>query len=268
MDDSKRQARLDALRGDFFTINDALAAPSLLLLVFVSSTFTDTHEERNILLEKVLIMLRVEARSHGIEVILLDLRSGIPDENTLDHLTWLGCQRELLRCSSGSAGLFFLSLQGNKYGYMPIPKFIDQAAFDQRLAERCADEHAVALAKEWYHLDNNAVPPVYVLKNLVDDWSKGDASQDKRFWDKTDGVQMHLLELLKDLVFDPVFEDGVIGRSVTEYEAKLALKLCKTAATSGDDGCVEDGDKLRKGIRWLRREFVGGVTEIRIRRKT
>jgi len=97
--DSKRHARLQALRGDFFTATDypssasapLFAPPSSQLLVFVSSTFTDTHEERNILLEKVLITLRDEARPHGIEVILLDLRSGIPDENTLDHLTWLGC---------------------------------------------------------------------------------------------------------------------------------------------------------------------------------
>ena len=188
MDDSKRQARLDALCGDFVVVNDAFAAPSLRLLVFVSSTFTDTHEERNVLLGKVLIVLRDEARSHGIEVVLLDLRSGIPDENTLDRLTWLGCEHELLRCCSGSAGLFFLSLQGSKYGYMPIPKYIDQSVFDQRLAERNADEHAVALAKEWYHLDENAMPPVYVLKNLEDDWSKGDASVDKRCWVKKDDV--------------------------------------------------------------------------------
>jgi len=157
MDDgSKRDVRLHALRGDFYTADDRFAPPSSQLLVFVSSTFTDTHEERNILLEKVLLTLRDEARPHGIEVILLDLRSGIPDENTLDHLTWLGCQRELLRCFSQSAGLFFLSLQGNKYGYMPIPKFIDQAAFDQRLAERSTADAdaaaAVALAKEWYQL--------------------------------------------------------------------------------------------------------------------
>ena len=133
MEKSARDERLQALRGDFSigiisgsnsTSSSAavagFAAPPSQLIIFVSSTFTDTHEERNILLEKVLIELRDIARPHGVEVILLDLRSGIPDENTLDHLTWIGCQRELNRCFFGSAGLFFLSLQGNKYGYRPI----------------------------------------------------------------------------------------------------------------------------------------------------
>ena len=241
--------RLQALRGDFATVADDFSAPSPRLLVFASSTFTDTHEERNILLTKVLLPLREEARPHGVEMIVLDLRSGIPDENTLDHLTWLGCQRELLRCFSQSAGLFFLSLQGNKYGYMPIPKFIDQTALDARLLERAGAEFAadVALAREWYLLDTNAVPPVYVLKNLVADWALGDASVERAFWDKDKGVLVRLRELLHGVAFDPAFEDGIIGRSVTEYEAKLALKMC------ADD----DGDKLRKGVRWLRRELTG-----------
>ena len=180
------------------------------------------------------------------------------DENTLDHKTWPGCVRELLRCFNGSAGLFFLSLQGDKYGYMPIPKCIDQAAFEQRLLERSASEHleTVALANEWYQLDSNAVPPVYVLKNLVADWHLGAAaSTEQRFWDKNNGVQIRLVDFLQGIVFDSIFEDGIIGRSVTEYEAKLALNLCKN-----DQGQL-DQSKLNQGIRWLRREFVGGVTE-------
>ena len=254
-------ARLHALRGDFATTTDPFAPPASQLLVFVSSTFTDTHEERNILLGKnVLLALRDEARPHGVEVILLDLRSGIPDENTLDHLTWLGCQRELVRCFSQSAGLFFLSLQGNKYGYMPIPKYIDQAALDARLSERSAvpdDAADVALAKDWYRLDTNAVPPVYVLKNLVADWSLGaDASMERAFWDKDKGVLVRLRALLHGVAFDPAFEHGVIGRSVTEYEAKLALQLCGEGGGEGGGG-GEDGERLRRGVRWLRRELVG-----------
>jgi hypothetical protein len=255
--------RMQALRGDFYVISDGgynngsgcpFAAPRPCIYVFGSSTFTDTHEERNILLSRVLLALREHGRPKGLEVIILDLRSGIPDENTLDHKTWPGCERELLRCFNGSAGLFFLSLQGDKYGYMPIPGTIDQVAFEQRLSERSSLEHseAVALANEWYQLDTNAVPPVYVLKNLVDDWSKGDASQDKRFWNV---VLPSLRDLLQGVVFDSTFEDGIIGRSVTEYEAKLALNLCKN-----DQGEL-DQSKLNQGIRWLRREFVGGVTE-------
>ena len=258
--------RMQALRGDFYIISDGgynnsdcpYAAPRPVIYVFGSSTFTDTHEERNILLGRVLLALREHGRPKGLEVIILDLRSGIPDENTLDHKTWPGCVRELLRCFNGSAGLFFLSLQGDKYGYMPIPKCIDQAAFEQRLLERSASEHleTVALANEWYQLDSNAVPPVYVLKNLVADWHLGAAaSTEQRFWDKNNGVQIRLVDFLQGIVFDSTFKYGIIGRSVTEYEAKLALNLCKN-----DQGHFDRG-KLDQGFRWLRREFVGGVTE-------
>ena len=239
--------RLAALQGDFQSDYQRWKPPESKFLLFVSSTFTDTHEERNIL-QGLLPELRNIASSAGLSVVFLDLRSGIPDANTLDHLTWIGCQRELLRCYEQSAGWFFLSLQGSKYGYMPIPKIIDQQAFEQRLVDTAvmtfataSTDELVALAKEWYHLDVNAIPPVYVLKNLTGDWV-----QDKVFWDK---VLPWLRELLQGVVFDPSFPDGVIGRSVTEYEVKAAVAL-----PSGGMGNTNR-------MRWLHRLFVGGVTK-------
>ena len=88
-------SRIEALRGNFHLVNQCLAsisweAPKRKLLVFASSTFTDTHDERTVILEKILPNLRTVSRSKGVEVIILDLRSGIPDANTLDHMTWLG----------------------------------------------------------------------------------------------------------------------------------------------------------------------------------
>ena len=61
------------------------------IFVFVSSTFTDTMEERNVLQEKILPRLRALCKEHGIEYIFFDMRYGVRDENTLDHQTWLGC---------------------------------------------------------------------------------------------------------------------------------------------------------------------------------
>ena len=244
-------SRLSALRGAFYqkhttAVTEEIlplswAPPKRTILIFVSSTFTDTHEERNILLEKVLPLLRDHTRPHGLDILLLDLRSGITDENTVDHLTWLGCQTELRRCFHGSAGLFFLSLQGDKYGYMPIPKCIEQNAFEQRLTDSTSDA-LTTMAKEWYLLDSNALPPVYVLKNLT-----GDCDQDQVYWST---VLPALRELLMDVVFDPLFPDGIIGRSVTEYEVKAAVMLC-----AGDD------DKVKNGLRWIHRHFEHGVSK-------
>ena len=42
------------------------------LCIFVSSTFTDTHVERNYLMGTLLPQLRSNFRSHGIEIIFVD----------------------------------------------------------------------------------------------------------------------------------------------------------------------------------------------------
>ena len=263
VDMNMSNTRIKALMGDFYHdihLPPTWGPPSSHFLLFVSSTFTDTHEERNVL-QGLLPELRAIASEYGVDIIFCDLRSGIPDANTVDHLTWLGCQRELLRCFSVSAGYFFLSLQSGKYGYMPIPKFIDQQAFDERLMASaqmtfdCASNaELVALAREWYHLDTNAVPPVYVLKNLTGQpWPA-----DKEFWDK---VLPWLRELFQGVVFDRNFPDGVIGRSVTEYEAKAAIMLC---GGSSENNNAEDHKKLEKGFRWIYRHFEGGISEAQV----
>ena len=88
--------------------------PSWNLYVFVSSTFTDTKRERNEL-SNILKELSVNGDKHGIVVIFIDLRWGIPGVASLEHKTWMTCKRELERCRDQSNGLFFLSLQSEKY---------------------------------------------------------------------------------------------------------------------------------------------------------
>ena len=56
-----------------------------LIIVFISSTFTDTHEERNLLIESILPELRKRFPRVGIKIV--DMRWGVRDENTLDHKT-------------------------------------------------------------------------------------------------------------------------------------------------------------------------------------
>ena len=89
--------------------------PSWTLLVFVSSTFTDTTVERDLLMGKILKELRKVGIMHSISISFSDMRWGVRDENTLEHETWAVCKRELLRCMDQSNGIFFLSLQSEKY---------------------------------------------------------------------------------------------------------------------------------------------------------
>jgi hypothetical protein len=67
-----------------------------------------------------------------------------------------------------------LSLQSERYGYRPVPKYLPKAIFEE--AMRDVDDDTRALARQWYTLDHNSVPLMYSLKNLT---YKGDSS----FWD-------------------------------------------------------------------------------------
>jgi Domain of unknown function (DUF4062) len=236
------EIRLEALRGDFGF--NAFTAPKRELKVFVSSTFTDTHEERNIMLNGLLPLLRELARSRGIAVFLFDMRSGFPDTNTLDHHTWENCYRELRRCYDESGGIFFLSLQADKYGYMPLPKVVDKDVYEERL--RSLSDDMRNLAGKWYYLDTNAIPPAYVLKSLT-----GSSEEDGVFWNV---VRPALCEALDSIMFDPAFEEVFVGRSVTEYETKSALLLCN------NDTCGVNNRQIDR-VKWIHRHFTGGVRE-------
>ena len=51
-----------------------------------------------------------------------------------------------------------MSLQGYKYGYQPLPKYIPHTALDERKAALSSDHRALALVDEWYQLDEGARP--------------------------------------------------------------------------------------------------------------
>jgi hypothetical protein len=87
------------------------------LMFFASSTFTDTQRERISLMTKIVVNLRRRIENSGIQgvsVLPVDMRFGVRNENTLDHLTWVICHKELKRCSKLSSGIFFISLQSEK----------------------------------------------------------------------------------------------------------------------------------------------------------
>ena len=113
------QQRRALLRGGFpsecfLSKNRIWRTPLWCLRVFVSSTFTDTHVERNILMNEILPDLRQRASGFDTEVTFVDMRWGVRDENTLDHMTWVACSKMLESCRETSCGLFFLSLQSEK----------------------------------------------------------------------------------------------------------------------------------------------------------
>jgi hypothetical protein len=202
-----------------------LSPPKRQLLIFVSSTFLDTNRERNILHAKILPDLQKKAILQDIQVILYDMRFGVKDENTLDHMTWISCRDAIDQCYEGSDGLFFLSLQADRYGYLPLPKYLDQETFlNAKSAQGTTESNseAIQLLEKWYILDKNHCPPRYELKNLR-------SLDDSTYW-------KHVLPCLRDSVLDSVAfdrlqalpdENLLINRSVTEWETLYGFSLDK-----------------------------------------
>jgi WD40 repeat protein len=241
--------RKEVLVGGFFpleesqitTDNKIWRSPKWRLMVFVSSTFTDTQHERNLLLESIQPRLRETGRQHGISVTFVDMRWGIRDESTIDHGTWTECQKSIERCEEDSTGMFFMSLQSDKYGYRSLPKYVTVDDYKSRLAGS-PDLEIRELAAKWYILDTNSTPPHYVLHNLNVNSDNGyNWKQD--FWT---AVLPALRAPLAGVCLDTsLCTDLLVDRSVTEWEAKYAM--------------MRDGNLER--CLWLHRSFSGGVTE-------
>ena len=67
------------LRGEFGRLPDLKVKliPKTKISLLISSTFTDTFLERNVLLEQVLPILQGKGREDGIDVVFTDLRFGL-----------------------------------------------------------------------------------------------------------------------------------------------------------------------------------------------
>ncbi|CAF2483758.1 unnamed protein product [Rotaria sp. Silwood2] len=103
--------------------------PNKVVRIFVSSTFTDFFNEREVLIKKVFPALRDEMEPAGIQIIDCDLRWGVPKDSTTEQ-TILTCLEELDRCFEDNGQPFFIGLVSDKYGWVPklseLPKNITE----------------------------------------------------------------------------------------------------------------------------------------------
>ena len=110
--------RRQVLQGDY-SICRSLRIPQWKLLVFVSSSPTDNHDERDELLN-ILKDLSRKGNEHGVAVNISEIRWGAPGEACSEHGTWQACKTELERCRDQSSGIYFLSLQSEKYAKLHL----------------------------------------------------------------------------------------------------------------------------------------------------
>lgn len=91
---------------------------SKVIRVFLSSTFVDFQEERSLLVKQVFPSLRRRARSRAVEIVDVDLRWGVTEEQTQRGETLPLCLAEIDRCRP-----YFIGLLGERYGWVPPPEY-------------------------------------------------------------------------------------------------------------------------------------------------
>jgi hypothetical protein len=79
--------------------------------VFVSSTFKDMHDERDMLVRTTFPALAARFRARGIEFLAVDLRWGVTIDDQAQKMTLPICLREIDRCRP-----YFIGLLGERYG--------------------------------------------------------------------------------------------------------------------------------------------------------
>ena len=113
--DAEIELRYIVLRGGFRAYQDIWwKSPSWKSLVFISTTSSDTQAEKNILFDILKISKRL-VREFGIQVSFSEMRRSTRD--TTNHESWKESSRELRRCKEESMGVYFISLQSEKWVY-------------------------------------------------------------------------------------------------------------------------------------------------------
>ncbi|EDO37261.1 predicted protein, partial [Nematostella vectensis] len=141
-----------------------------IIRIFMSSTFTDTEEERNALMEKVYPKLKEFCKQKGYEFQVVDMRWGVRDVATDLHETTDLCIREIRACQKISAGPNFITLLSEKYGYCPLVPVMPSDEL-QMIHANC-NSTGKDLLDKWYRLDTNCIPASYILQP-VSTWIHG-----------------------------------------------------------------------------------------------
>src|SRR5262245_57520875 len=89
-------------------------ARACVMRVFVSSTFRDIQDERDVLVKRVFPRLRDACEARTVAWGEVDLRWGITDEDTAEGRVLPICLAEIDSCRP-----FFIGLLGERYGYVP-----------------------------------------------------------------------------------------------------------------------------------------------------
>ncbi len=165
--------------------------------IFVSSTFSDLHEERNALQSYVFPRLREFCLQNNCRFQAIDLRWGVSTEAGRDQQTMKICLEEIRRCQRVTPRPNFIVLLGDRYGWCPLPEEIPAQEFEQIIKNVSDEDKATLLGDEneqnvWYRKDENAVPPIFCLQPRSEEYA------DYEVWGKVERKLHAILEKAAD----------------------------------------------------------------------
>eukprot|EP01038_Epipyxis_sp_PR26KG_P010217 gene10217-13746_t len=182
---------------------------------FISSTFTDTAMERDLMILLVYPFLDQYARSSGVSFFQpSEMRWGIGPSLSKKHLTSSVCLDELRRCQH-SQGLSYFLILGDKYGSRFPRASIAIEDFSLLIAS-VSNEKDVNFVLSWYILDSNH--SVYLLRYLDSE------DLENRFWNG-DAIRLHaILAVAAGAVFDKSDpKRALYTLSITHEEAFIGI---------------------------------------------
>ncbi|XP_067906172.1 NACHT domain- and WD repeat-containing protein 1 [Heterodontus francisci] len=205
--------------------------------VFISSTFADMNMERDVLLDKAYPEVQAFCQKLGLVFEVVDMRWGVPNTLTADHMSTELCLREIESCQRMSLGPTFIALVGNRYGYRPIPRVIEEKEFEELLLKHSSDSTSSKVLLDWFWKDENAVPPVYILQPITthlphySDKNPGNREQHEKAVHTWSELQQQIADLLRTAATQAE-EEGRIKKeakhkyfkSVTEFEIDQGLR--------------------------------------------
>lgn len=276
-------------RSNRYIRNHMYNHPGRKLSVFISHTHGDNDVELSILHNEILPILRQDALYYGLDVSLIDLYQGLEDIRTADHSILQNHIYAVKKCFFESRGiphlnhlpLYFLSLQSERYGLIPLPRLLYEKDYKFVISSPSLSRQHRESMNKWYVVDDNSLPPVYVLQALA---SKDDDS----FWKEDYYLLLAAFEHAEQHSNDStpsassLYDDGdkkervgeknngkngnngnngngskfSVGQSVSEYNTRIALymsNLTKSRYTAHVDDRQPSADGL--GLHWWYRCF-------------
>ncbi|CAF3813414.1 unnamed protein product, partial [Rotaria sp. Silwood1] len=135
--------------------------------IFISSTFSDTTDERNGLIEHVYPQLRKYCRTkYNIQFQYSDMRWGIPSTASTSHSIVDMCLQELDSCCRLSMATNCVILLSHRYGSRLVPACISFRIFQLLENSLSTNIEEKNFLLEMYQLDENYLEQKYFLRTI------------------------------------------------------------------------------------------------------